>query len=74
MARKERLALSENKTPSQISPGHEPVKFRDNYRYVLKRSQYYFEEVPRPRPPRHFPYQNWGKRWTRRDSNPHLGT
>src|SRR5580700_2198413 len=47
------------KPRTTFSPGHEPVKFQNNYRQVQGRSQYYFEEVPRPRPPPHLPYQNW---------------
>jgi hypothetical protein len=59
MAREERgWRGQKDKTPGLFSPGHEPVKFQNNYRQVQRRSQYYFEEVPRPRPPRHFPYQN----------------
>ena len=39
--------LFPNTKPRAIfSPGHEPVKFQNNYRQVQGRSQYYFEEVP----------------------------
>jgi hypothetical protein len=34
------------KPRTTFSPGHEPVKFQNNYRQVQGRSQYYFEEVP----------------------------
>src|SRR4029077_7282813 len=39
-------ARRQNKTPGQISPGHEPVKFQNNYRQVQGRSQCYFGGGP----------------------------
>src|ERR1039458_1726583 len=51
------MSRCKTKPRATFSPGHEPVKFQCNYCQVQGRSQCYFEEVPRPRPPRHFSYR-----------------